>query len=61
MKPWSGNKDQMSADETVAYWRKANGCRDAVQQWELADRDPGDGCRVKPVSGKATLGYSFTR
>lgn len=59
MKPWSGNKDQMSAEETVAYWRKANGCRDAVQQWELADRDPGDGCRVEASQWKGNAGVLF--
>jgi polyhydroxybutyrate depolymerase len=46
MKPWSGNQDQMSAEETVNFWCKMNGCRDHPKQWELPDRDPQDGCRV---------------
>ena len=57
MKPWSGNRDQMSAEETVAYWRKVNGCPEEVKQWELPDRDPRDGCRVyaKQWAGKAPV------
>jgi len=46
MKPWAGNRDQMSADETIAYWRKHNACATASQRWDLPDRDPDDGCRV---------------
>ncbi len=57
MKPWSGNRDQMSAEETVAYWRKVNFCHDQANQWELPDRDPRDGCRVhaKQWTGKAPV------
>lgn len=46
MKPWEGNRDQMSAEETVAYWCKLNGCREDVEKWELPDRDTKDGCRA---------------
>lgn len=46
MKTWSGNQDQMSAEATVAYWRKVNRCPNQAKQWELPDRDPRDGCRV---------------
>jgi len=46
MKPWSGNRDQMSAEETVAFWRKQNGSASAGKKWSLPDRDPSDGCRV---------------
>jgi polyhydroxybutyrate depolymerase len=46
MKPWGGSRDQMSAEETVAFWRERNGCRGAAATSDLPDRDPGDGCRV---------------
>jgi len=46
MKPWGGNTDQLSADSTVEYWRKQNACSADGKKWELADRDPNDGCRV---------------
>jgi len=46
MKPWNGNKDQMSADETIAFWRKQNGCTGDAKRWDLPDRDPNDGARV---------------
>jgi len=46
MKPWAGNKDQMSADETLAFWRKQNTCAAEAKKWDLPDRDPNDGCRV---------------
>lgn len=46
MKPWSGNRDQMSAEETVALWRKINVCHGQPHARELPDRDPHDGCRV---------------
>ena len=46
MKPWNGSTDQMSANETVAFWRERNGCRGAAATSDLPDRDPGDGCRV---------------
>jgi polyhydroxybutyrate depolymerase len=46
MKPWQGNADQMSAEETIAYWRKQNGCAGEAKKWDLPDRDPNDGCRV---------------
>jgi len=57
MKPWSGNRDQMSAEETVAFWRKVNRCPDQAKQWELPDRDPRDGCRVhaKQWTGNAPV------
>lgn len=45
-KPWEGNADQFSAAETVAFWRKVNGCGAEPVRQELPDRDPGDGCRV---------------
>ena len=46
MKPWSGNRDQISAEETVAFWRKQNASASAGTKWSLPDRDPSDGCRV---------------
>jgi polyhydroxybutyrate depolymerase len=46
MKPWNGNRDQMSADETIAFWRKQNTSTGDVKKWDLPDRDPNDGCRV---------------
>jgi len=46
MKPWKGNSDQMSADETIAFWRKQNTSVAEGKTWDLADRDPNDGCRV---------------
>jgi polyhydroxybutyrate depolymerase len=57
MKPWSGNRDQMSAEETVTYWRKVNGCTQQVKQWELPNRDPHDGCKVlaRQWTGKAPV------
>jgi polyhydroxybutyrate depolymerase len=57
MKPWSGNRDQMSAEETVAFLRKVNRCPDQAKQWELPDRDPRDGCRVyaKQWTGNAPV------
>lgn len=57
MKPWNGNRDQMSAEETVAFWRKVNGSFDQAKQRELPDRDPRDGCRVsaKQWTGKAPV------
>ena len=46
MKPWNGNQDQMSAQETVAFWRAQNACDKTGTKWELPDKDPQDGCRV---------------
>jgi polyhydroxybutyrate depolymerase len=46
MKPWNGNADQLSADATVEYWRKQNGCTGDAQRWDLADRDPNDGTHI---------------
>jgi polyhydroxybutyrate depolymerase len=46
MKPWDGNRDQMSAEETIAYWRKQNKCDSEGKKWELPDKDPRDGCRI---------------
>lgn len=46
MKPWKGNADQMSADETIAFWRQQNACAGDGKQWDLPDRDPNDGCRI---------------
>jgi polyhydroxybutyrate depolymerase len=45
-KPWQGNKAQMSAEETLAFWRKRNTCVSAATTSDLPDRDPNDGCRV---------------
>jgi polyhydroxybutyrate depolymerase len=47
MKPWDGNRDQMSAAETVAFWRTRNATAANGTAWDLADRDPNDGCRVR--------------
>ena len=47
MKPWDGNRDQMSAAETVAFWRTRNATDAKGKAWDLADRDPADGCRVR--------------
>ena len=59
MKPWNGNRDQMSADETLAYWCQQNGCSAEAKKWDLPDRDPHDGCRVRAQSwqGKATVAF----
>jgi polyhydroxybutyrate depolymerase len=46
MKPWSGNRDQVSAEETVAICCKINVCHGQPHARELPDRDPHDGCRV---------------
>lgn len=46
LKPWHGNADQMSAGETLAFWRQHNACGAEVNQSDLPDRDPNDGCRV---------------
>lgn len=46
MKPWEGSADQMSADETITFWRKRNACSTDSKQWDLPDRDPNDGCRI---------------
>jgi polyhydroxybutyrate depolymerase len=46
MKPWAGNADQMSADETIVFWRKQNACVADGKKWDLPDRDPKDGCRI---------------
>jgi polyhydroxybutyrate depolymerase len=46
MKPWAGNADQMSADETLSYWRTQNTCTTDVKKWDLPDRDAADGTRV---------------
>jgi polyhydroxybutyrate depolymerase len=46
MKPWKGNADQLSAEATVEFWRKQDGCTADVKKWNLPDRDPNDGCRV---------------
>jgi polyhydroxybutyrate depolymerase len=46
-KPWDGSKDQYSAAETVAFWRRLNGCTDASTKREFPDRDPKDECRVR--------------
>ena len=57
MKPWNGNRDQMSAEETVAFWCQVNGCNEESNTWELPDRAPRDGCRIygKQWLGKAPV------
>jgi polyhydroxybutyrate depolymerase len=57
MKPWDGNRDQMSAEETVNYWLKKNRCLPDGKQYELPDRDPKDGCRIfaKQWQGEAPI------
>lgn len=47
MKPWDGNADQMSAEETVAFWRRQNGCLGEPRKRDLPNRDPNNGCRVR--------------
>ena len=47
MKPWGGNRDQMSAEETIAYWRRQNKCGSDGKKWDLPDKDPRDGCRIQ--------------
>ena len=56
-KPWDGSRDQFSAAETVAFWRRVNGCGAEPVRKELPDRDPADGCRVTVESwaGKAPV------
>lgn len=56
-KPWIGSRDQFSAAETVAFWRRVNGCGAAPVRNELPDRDLADGCRVTVESweGKAPV------
>jgi poly(3-hydroxybutyrate) depolymerase len=46
MKPWHGNRDQMSADETAAFWRKQNARVSDGRKRDLPDRNPTDGCHV---------------
>jgi polyhydroxybutyrate depolymerase len=46
MKPWNGNADQMSAEETIDFWREQNCCAAEGKKWDLPDRDPNDRCRV---------------
>lgn len=57
MKPWQGNKDQMSADETVSFWKKQNACVSDGKTVDFLDRDPNDGCRVSSQrwEGKAPV------
>jgi len=45
-KPWNGTVDQLSAEETVKYWRDVNGCSGEPAKADLPDLDPNDGCRV---------------
>ena len=56
-KPWNGSRDQFSAAETVAFWRRVNGCGPDPVRNELPDRDLADGCRVTVESweGKAPV------
>jgi poly(3-hydroxybutyrate) depolymerase len=46
LKPWQGNKDQVSADETIRFWKKQSGYSDEGKRRDLPDRDPNDGCQV---------------
>lgn len=58
-KPWDGSSDQYSAVETVAFWRKRNGCGDASVRAELPDWDPNDGCRVSTETWAGTAPVMF--
>jgi len=63
LKPWEGNRDQMSASETVAFWRRVNGCAAEGTSRSLPDRDPTDGCRVtcERWSGRAPVAFYTLR
>ena len=37
----------LSAAETLAFWRKTNGCSERISRKEFADADPEDGTRVR--------------
>lgn len=43
---FEGSAQTLSAEETVTFWRKQNVCEGEPKHWDLADRDPNDGCRV---------------
>lgn len=61
-KPWNGTADQFSANTTVEYWRKQNGCAAESRKWDLPNRDPQDGTTVhaEKWDGKApVLFYSM--
>lgn len=45
-KTWDGDRQSLSAVETVGYWRDTNQCAAESKKWDLPDRDPQDGCRV---------------
>jgi poly(3-hydroxybutyrate) depolymerase len=57
LKPWQGNKDQVSADETIRFWKKQSGYSDEGKRRDLPDRDPNDGCQVleERCEGKAPV------
>ncbi len=59
LKPWDGSRDQLSATETITFWRRVNGCDGDPVQQHLPDRDPADGCRVtvESWSGKAPVAF----
>jgi polyhydroxybutyrate depolymerase len=56
--PWEGGGvgfagrrgDVISTTETVAYWRRVNGCTDVARE-AVADRDPHDGSTVTIETG----------
>jgi polyhydroxybutyrate depolymerase len=43
---FEGSGQTLSAEDTVTFWRKQNGCEGEPKRWDLPDRDPNDGCRV---------------
>lgn len=47
MMPWDGTRGQQSAQATIDYWKKINGCAGEPVRKEFPDKDPNDGCRVR--------------
>jgi polyhydroxybutyrate depolymerase len=56
-KPWNGTRDQFSANATVEFWRKQNGCAAESLKWDLPNLDPKDGTTVhaEKWEGKASV------
>ncbi len=49
----------MSADETIAFWRKQNAAAADGKKWDLPDRDPNDGCRVRAQRWEGSAPVAF--
>ena len=57
---YEGTGQSLSADATVEFWRKQNGCEGEAKKWNLLDRDPNDGTRIHAQrwEGKAPVLFS---